>query len=158
MNYRDKWWIGSLSDLTVSWFINTFIKKNKLGKAMRAVASDPLSAKLVGINPEKTIKASFAIGSALAGVAGILISLETWIEPTMGFLAILKGIISCIIGGAGSISGAILGGFFLGLTENIGIWKISAGWKDCIAFLVLLFFLLVRPRGIFGDKTQKESL
>ena len=135
-----------------------FIKKTKLGKAMRAVADDPLAASVVGINPERSILAAFAIGSALAGAAGILISLETNIEPTMGMNAILKGIIASIIGGIGSIPGAIFGGRFLGIAENLGIWKISAGWKDCIAFVILIVFLLVRPGGIMGIKTKGERL
>jgi branched-chain amino acid transport system permease protein len=135
-----------------------FVQKTKLGKAMRAVSDDPISASVVGINPEKTIFASFAIGSALAGVAGILISLETNIEPTMGFNAILKGIIASVIGGIGSIPGAVLGGFFLGIVENLGIWKIQAGWKDCIAFIVLIIFLLLRPGGILGSHEEKERL
>ena len=137
------------------WF---FIQRTKLGKAMRAVSDDPLAANVVGINPEKIIRTSFAIGSALAGAAGILISLETNIEPTMGFGALLKGIIASIIGGIGSIPGAVLGGFFLGLAENLGIWKISAGWKDCIAFAILIIFLLMRPSGILGAKTEKEQM
>lgn len=139
-------------------FLWLFIQKTKLGKAMRAVADDPIAANVVGINPERIIRASFAIGSALAGAAGILISLETNIEPTMGFGALLKGIIASIIGGIGSIPGAVLGGFFLGLAENLGIWKISAGWKDCIAFVILIIFLLMRPSGILGAKTEKEQM
>ena len=139
-------------------FLWLFIQKTKLGKAMRAVADDPIAANVVGINPERIIRSSFAIGSALAGAAGILISLETNIEPTMGFGALLKGIIASIIGGIGSIPGAVLGGFFLGLAENLGIWKISAGWKDCIAFVILIIFLLIRPSGILGAKTEKEQM
>jgi branched-chain amino acid transport system permease protein len=141
--------------LVVLWL---FIQRTKLGKAMRAVSDDSLAANVVGINPEKIIRSSFAIGSALAGAAGILISLETNIEPTMGFSALLKGIIASIIGGIGSIPGAVLGGFFLGLAENLGIWKISAGWKDCIAFAILIIFLLMRPSGILGAKTEKEQM
>lgn len=135
-----------------------FIQKTRLGKAMRAVADDPLAASVVGINPERIILAAFAIGSALAGAAGILISLETNIEPTMGMNAILKGIIASIIGGIGSIPGAMFGGLFLGIAENLGIWKISAGWKDCIAFVILIAFLLLRPSGIMGVKSQGENL
>lgn len=146
--------VGCLLSVALFWFI----KYTKLGKAMRAVSDDPLAANVVGINPEKIIRTSFAIGSALAGAAGILISLETNIEPTMGFAAILKGIIASIIGGIGSIPGAMLGGFFLGIVENIGIWKIQAGWKDSIAFLILIVFLLLRPGGIFGSKTEKEAI
>lgn len=136
----------------------SFIKFTKLGKAMRAVSDDPIAANVVGINPERIIMASFTLGSALAGVAGILISYETNIEPTMGFSAILKGVIASIIGGIGSIPGAVLGGFFLGLAENLGIWKIQAGWKNAIAFGILIVFLLIRPTGIFRTPVEKEKL
>ncbi len=135
-----------------------FIQKTKMGKAMRAVADDPVGASVVGIYPEMTIRTAFAIGSGAAGIAGILISLETNIEPTMGFSAILKGIIASIIGGIGSIPGAMLGGFFLGIVENLGIWKIQAGWKDTIAFAVLIIFLLFRPGGIFNVKAEPERV
>lgn len=135
-----------------------YIQKTKLGKAMRAVSDDPMAANVVGINPERMIRTSFAIGSALTGAAGILISFETNIEPTMGFTALLKGIIASIIGGIGSIPGAVLGGFFLGLAENLGIWQISAGWKDCIAFAILIIFLLIRPWGILGVKSARETI
>jgi branched-chain amino acid transport system permease protein len=146
--------VGAL--LSVSLFL--MINKTKMGKAIRAVADDPIGASVSGIYPERVILYAFGIGSALAGMAGVLISLETNIEPTMGFNAILKGIIASIIGGIGSIPGAVLGGFFLGIVENLGIWKIQAGWKDTIAFGVLIIFLLFRPQGILGTKTDKERL
>lgn len=146
---------ASICLMTIIWI---FIRKSRIGKAMRAVADDPMAANVVGINPEKINFITFAIGSALAGAAGILISFETNIEPTMGFSAILKGIIASIIGGIGSIPGAVLGSFFLGLTENFGIWKISSGWKDCIAFVILIIFLLIRPWGFLGSKTEKETI
>jgi len=94
------------------------MRKTKLGLAMRAVADDPLAASVVGINPERIITVAFVVGSILAGAAGILISLETNIEPTMGFNAVLKGIIAAIVGGIGSIPGALLGGMFLGIVET----------------------------------------
>ena len=147
--------VASLVLFFLGWF---FIQKTKLGKAIRAVADDSVGARVVGINSEKIILAAFAIGSALAGVAGILISLETNIEPTMGMNAILKGIIASIVGGIGSIPGALFGGLFLGLAENLGIWKIQAGWKDTIAFAILIVFLLLRPSGIMGVKTEKEKI
>jgi branched-chain amino acid transport system permease protein len=133
-----------------------FVMKTRLGKAMRAVSDDPIAANVVGINPERTILLSFVIGSALAGAAGLLIAFETNIEPTMGFSAILKGIIASIVGGIGSIPGAMVGGFFIGVSENIGIAWIPSGWKDAIAFGILIVFLLVRPRGFFGLKGEKE--
>jgi branched-chain amino acid transport system permease protein len=147
--------VVSIILLVLLWI---FIQKTNLGKAMRAVADDPEAASVVGINPERIIFISFAVGSALAGAAGLLISFETNIEPTMGFSALLKGIIASIIGGIGSIPGAILGGFFLGSAENLGIWKITSGWKDCIAFVILIIFLLIRPRGFLGTKTEKETI
>lgn len=147
-----------ISSLVLFFLCWLFIQKTKFGKAIRAVSDDPIGARVVGINSEKVIMIAFAIGSALAGAAGILISLETNIEPTMGLNAILKGIIASIVGGIGSIPGALFGGLFLGLAENLGIWKIQAGWKDTIAFAVLIIFLLIRPSGIMGVKTEKEKI
>ena len=137
------------------WFI---VDSTKVGKAIRAVADDPIGASVSGIYPEKVILYAFGIGSALAGMAGVLISLETNIEPTMGLNAVLKGIIASIIGGIGSIPGAVLGSFFLGIVENLGIWKIQAGWKDTIAFSVLIVFLLLKPEGILGTRKNKDRV
>jgi len=147
--------VSSLVLFFICWL---FSQRTKFGKAIRAVSDDPIGARVVGINSEKIIMIAFAIGSALAGAAGILISLETNIEPTMGLNAILKGIIASMIGGIGSIPGALLGGLFLGLAENLGIWQIQAGWKDAIAFVILILFLLLRPSGIMGVKTEKEKI
>ncbi len=137
------------------WF---FLQRTKLGAATRAVADDPMAADIVGINPQRVIMVAFLIGSMLAGAAGMLVSYETNLEPTMGFSAIMKGIIAAIIGGVGSIPGAVMGGFLLGLVENLGIWNISAGWKDSIAFALLILFLLVRPGGIMGRKFSGERV
>ena len=137
--------------LIILWL---FIQRTKLGKAMRAVSDDPIASSVVGINSERITIAAFAIGSALAGIAGILISFETNLEPTMGFSALLKGIIASIVGGIGSIPGAVLGAYFLGIVENLGIWHISAGWKDAIAFFVLIVFLLFRPSGMLGRRVE----
>jgi branched-chain amino acid transport system permease protein len=147
-----------VSTIVLFFLIGFLIQKTKLGKAIRAVADDPIGARVSGINSEKIITVVFAIGSALAGVAGILVSLETNIEPTMGFNAILMGIIASIIGGIGSIPGALLGGLFLGLAENLGIWQIQAGWKNAIAFGILILFLLFRPSGIMNVKPEKEKV
>ena len=146
------------SSIILFGFLWLIVDKTRIGKALRAVADDPIGASVSGIYPEKVILYAFGIGSALAGMAGVLISLETNIEPTMGMNAILKGIIASIIGGIGSIPGALLGGFFLGIIENLGIWKIQAGWKDTIAFAVLILFLLFRPEGILGKKNNKGKL
>lgn len=139
--------VASIVVFGFCWFL---IKRTRLGRAIQAVGDDPTGASVCGIYPERTTMWAFLIGSALAGVAGILISLETNLQPTMGFNAVLKGIIASIIGGIGSVPGALLGGVFLGLVENLGIGVVPAGWKDAISFGVLILFLLFRPQGIFG--------
>ena len=146
-----------LSALIMFLFLFALTRLTKIGKAMRAVADDPVTASVVGINPEKVIFFAFALGSALAGLAGMLVSLETNLEPTMGFGALLKGMIAAIVGGIGSLTGALLGSIFLGFTENIAVWFLPAGWKDAIAFSVFLIFLLFRPEGILGKKEEEAG-
>lgn len=124
------------------------LKKTLFGKAIKAVGDDEEVSKIVGINTNKVIGWVFVIGSAIAGLAGILIGFDTGIEPTMGMSLLLKGVIASIIGGIGNVYGGVLGAFFLGFIENFGIWKISGEWKDTIAFGVLIVFLLFRPQGI----------
>ncbi len=124
-------------------------KYTRFGKVVRAVSDDEEVSKIVGINTDKVIGRVFFAGSALAGLAGILVGLDTGIEPTMGTALLFKGVIASIIGGIGNVYGGVLGAFLLGFVENFGIWKISGEWKDAIAFGVLLIFLLVRPQGIF---------
>ena len=118
------------------------------GKAIKAVGDDEEVSKIVGINTVKVIGWVFFIGSAIAGLAGILVGFDTGIEPTMGLSLLLKGVIASIIGGIGNVYGGVLGAFLLGFIENFGIWQISGEWKDAIAFGVLILFLLFRPQGI----------
>jgi branched-chain amino acid transport system permease protein len=129
-------------------FLWLLLKKTLFGKAVRAVSDDEEVAKIAGINTEKIIGWTFFIGSAISGLAGILIGFDTGIEPTMGLELLLKGVIAAIVGGIGSISGGFLGAILLGFAENFGIWKISGEWKDSIAFILLIIFLVFRPKGI----------
>ncbi len=129
-----------------------FMNKTKIGKAMRAVSDNKDVAEIVGISAERIYSWSFIIGSAIAGIAGVLISLEQNLEPTMGTGLMIKGFAGAIIGGIGSVPGAIVGSLFLGLAENFGTWYLPTGYKDAIAFLVLFIFLLFRPNGIFTIK------
>lgn len=129
-----------------------FMKKTKIGKAMRAVADNKDMAEIVGISSEKIYTYSFIVGSIIAGIAGILVGLEQNLEPTMGTNLMIKGFTGAIIGGIGSVPGAILGSFLLGLVENFGIWFLPSGYKDAIAFVILFIFLLFRPQGILGIK------
>jgi branched-chain amino acid transport system permease protein len=119
-----------------------------LGKAITAVSDDEEVAAVVGIDTDRVIATVFVIGSGLAGLAGILIGLDNGVDPSIGLALLFKGVIACIVGGIGSLPGAVLGGFLLGLVENFGIWKIPGVWKDAIAFAVLIVFLLLRPQGL----------
>jgi len=137
--------------------LQLFLKRTRLGKALRSVSDNKEIASTLGINVEKTTMVTFAIGSVLAGVAGILIGIEQNLEPSMGFIAILKGFTAAIIGGLGNVSASVLGGFLLGIVENLGIWYLPSGYKDAIAFIILIIFLIFRPRGLLGVKTREES-
>ncbi len=133
------------------------MKKTMFGKAMRALADNKDAAKIAGINPEKIYTYTFIIASVIGGVSGILIGLEQNLYPRMGVLIIVKGFVSSVIGGLGSVPGSIIGGLFVGLAENLGIWFLPSSYKDVISFAVMLLFLLFRPQGIFGVKTRDDS-
>ncbi len=133
------------------WLI---LKKTKLGKAMRALADNKDVAQVVGINPEKIYNYTFVISAVLGAFGGILLGMEQNLYPRMGIPIIIKGFIGSVIGGLGSVPGAIIGSLFLGLVENIGIWFLPSGYRDVISFSLLLVFLLIRPQGILGVKLR----
>lgn len=128
--------------------LTLFLKHTNFGKAVRAISDDEEVARMVGINTDKVIGYVFFIGSAIAGLAGILIGFDVGIQPTMGLLVLLQGAISSIIGGIGNIYGGVMGSFLLGFAENFGIWKIAGEWKVAISFGLLILFLIFRPEGI----------
>ena len=134
-----------------------FMKKTKMGKAIKAVSDNKNVAEIVGISSEKIYTWSFIIGSAIAGIAAILISLEQNLAPTMGTNLMIKGFTAAIIGGIGNIPGAILGAYLLGFAENFGIWFLPSGYKEAIAFIILFIFLLFKSRGILGIKKRGEK-
>ncbi len=138
--------------------IALMLSQMKFGKALRALANDPELARLSGINSDRYIMYAFAIGSFLAAVAAIMISFDTDMTPTMGFNALVMGVISVIVGGIGSLPGAALGGLFIGLAQNLGVWQLPSKWQDTIAFVILILFLLFRPYGILGKKPQKAQI
>jgi branched-chain amino acid transport system permease protein len=130
------------------WYI---VQRTRLGQAMRAVAIDREAAAMMGVDVDRVIMATFFIGSALAGVAGVLtgvVFIRVW--HYMGFTAGLKGFTAAVLGGIGNIPGAMLGGFILGLVETFAVGFISATYRDVVAFIVLVIVLLVRPRGLLG--------
>jgi branched-chain amino acid transport system permease protein len=138
-----------MMSVTAILIILTFVlNKTKFGKSVKAIGDDEEVAKIIGINTDRVIGYVFLIGSAIAGIGGILVGFDTGLMPTMGMGLLLKGAIASIVGGIGNIYGGVLGAFFLGFVENFGIWYIPGEWKDAIAFGLLISFLLFRPRGI----------
>lgn len=137
-----------VTGLVIMLLLAALLRWTRFGKSVRAISDSEEVSKVVGIDTKKVVGIVFFIGSAIAGLAGILVGFDTGIEPTMGFSLLLKGVVASIIGGIGNVYGGILGAFFLGLIENFGIWHISAEWKDAIAFVILIIFLVFRPQGI----------
>ncbi len=129
-----------------------FMQKTKLGRNMRAVSNNRELASIVGINHIRVSDYSFLIGSALAGVAGILVALEQNLSPFMGTNLMIKGFTGAVIGGINNVPGSIVGSFVLGMAENLGILVLPSGYKDAIAFSLLFLFLLFKPTGILGKK------
>jgi len=133
--------------------LHLFVQKTRLGKAMRATSQDRVMAGLVGININQVISITFMIGSALAAVAGVMVTLYYGVVHfSMGYLAGIKAFTAAVLGGIGSIPGAMLGGFMLGLIENFCASYISSVYKDAFAFLVLIITLILRPSGLLGQK------
>lgn len=139
--------------------LTLFVGKSRMGKAMRATSLDQDTAQLMGINVNVVISLTFAIGSALAAVGGMLIALDYKCYPTLGTMTGLKAFVAAVVGGIGNISGAMLGGILLGLVETFGVavLGIPQGYKDTIAFVILIIILLLKPEGILG-KVEKEKV
>ena len=134
-----------------------FTKKGKMGKAMRAVSEDKDAALLMGINTNRTISMTFAIGSALAAIAGVLLcSAYPVLIPTTGSMPGIKAFTAAVFGGIGSIPGAMIGGILLGVIEILGRAYISTQLSDAIVFSVLIIVLLVKPTGLLGKKITEK--
>lgn len=131
--------------------LTLFINKTKAGSAMRAVSEDKAAAQLMGINVNRTISMTFAIGSALAAVAGIMFICQFQsIKPTLGALPGIKAFVAAVLGGIGSVPGAMLGGILLGIIESLSKAYLSTELSDAIVFGVLVIVLLVKPSGLLG--------
>jgi len=131
--------------------LTVFVKRSKYGRAMVASAVDGDTARLMGINVNSMITLTFIIGSVLSGAAGVMTAVYyNATYPTMGMLTGLKAFSAAILGGVGSIPGAIIGGLILGVAENLGAAYISSGLKDAVAFTIMIIVLILRPSGIFG--------
>ena len=137
--------------------LTLFTGKTRTGKAMRAVSEDRAAAQLMGINVNQTISTTFAIGSALAAVAGVLLcSTVPTLQPTTGSMPGIRAFTAAVFGGIGSIPGAMLGGILLGIIETFSKAYISTQFSDAIVFSVLIIILLVKPAGLLGKQIQEK--
>ena len=137
--------------------LTLFVNKTKMGKAMRAVSEDRAAAQLMGINVNRTISVTFAIGSALAAIAGVLLcSKVSSVYPTVGAMPGIRAFTAAVFGGIGSIPGAMLGGMLMGLIETFGSAYIDILPSDAIVFIVLIIILLVKPAGLLGKQVQEK--
>jgi branched-chain amino acid transport system permease protein len=135
-----------------------FLRHTRAGQAVRAVSSSPEMARTVGIDLGRIHLLTYALGSAVTAPAGILIAMDVGAEPYRGTQFVLLASVAVILGGIGSIPGAMLGGIFVGLLENLGVWQIPSEWQSAISFGVFLVFIVVRPRGFFGRRIQSAEI
>jgi branched-chain amino acid transport system permease protein len=134
------------------------VQRTRLGREVRAVAESPRAARILGIDVDRVIAASFFISSALGGAAGVLFGLAfNSISPDMGRSVELKGLAVIILGGMGSMAGAVVAGFALGLTEVFVVANLGASYRDAVSFAGLFLVLVLRPRGLFGPASLREA-
>lgn len=141
-----------LTTLTCIMVIYLLLYRSKIGKAMRAVSDNLELARVTGIDAKKTIQFTWAVSSALACVGGILLALDTNLQPGMGMINLVKAFAAILLGGVGNVWGALWGGIFIGLAENLSVLFISTGYKDSIAFAIMVLLLLLRPSVLYGGQ------
>lgn len=143
--------------LLLLFVLRYVVMKTKLGMAMRALSFNPVASSLMGINNDVIISFTFGLGSALAGAAGILISIQQpSIDPLMGVNAGLKAFVAAVLGGIGNLPGAALGGILIGLIEALVVGYISPNYRDAIVFGVLILILIVKPTGLLGSSEREK--
>lgn len=145
--------VATILMIALQWVVN----HTRIGQAMRAVAEDQDTARLMGINVDRVISFTFALGSALAAAAGVLVGLYYGrIDPLMGIMPGLKAFVAAVLGGIGLIPGAMVGGLVMGVAEVMVVAFLSSTWKDAVAFAILIVILLVRPSGLLGRAVREK--
>jgi branched-chain amino acid transport system permease protein len=132
--------------------LHLFLRYSTLGRSMRATAINPALAQVTGINPERILRATWLMGGALAAVAGVFAGITVQLRPTMGVDLLLPLFAAVILGGIGSIWGAVLGGLLVGLAQSASVTLVGAEYRSAAAFIVLITILLIKPNGLFGER------
>ena len=145
--------VGTAVLMVALWLI---VSRTRMGKAMRATAVDRDAAAMMGIDVDRVIVFTFVLGSALAGAGGVLFAMRSDVYPQMGFIVGLAGFVAAVIGGIGSVPGAMLGGYLLGLIESVTQTYITTEWSNLVIFSILIVFMLVRPQGLLGKPDVKK--
>jgi branched-chain amino acid transport system permease protein len=148
----DQLLVLALTFITVAG-LHLFLRYSTLGRSMRATAINPALAQVTGIDPERVLRAVWIIGGVLAAIAGVFAGITVQLRPTMGGELLLPLFAAVILGGIGSIWGAVLGGFVVGLAESASVALIGAEYRPAAAFIVLILILMIRPNGLFGERS-----
>lgn len=138
--------------------VNAFLYFTRTGKSIRAVASNPELCNIYGISSDKVILIAFAIGSALAAVAGILSAMDTNMTPTFGFNLLLYGVVAMIIGGVGSTRGLIAGSLLVATAQHLAAYYLDSKWMDAVTYIILILFLIWKPLGFSGKRIKKVEV
>lgn len=144
--------------ITVSLALWLAFHHTRFGRAFRAVCDDPELATIVGVNSDRVVLLTFILGSAIAGVAAVVIALDTDMSPNMGLRVLLMSVTAVIVGGEGRIHGVAFGALLVGLTQHLGVLWLDTQWQDATVFMLLIMFLLVRPQGFFGRPQRKAAV
>lgn len=146
-----------ITTVVLMLILQTIVKKTKVGRAMRAVSVDADAARLMGINVDATISYTFAIGSALAGAAGVLVGIYySSINPLMGMVPGVKAFIAAVFGGIGIVPGAMFGGFFIGIAEALVSGYGGSLYKDAVVYIILIIILIIKPAGLLGKNVKEK--
>ena len=138
--------------------LHVWVRRTRMGRAIRAVAENPMAAQFMGVDVERAIVITFVLSSALAGAAGMLIATaDSTIYPAMGRYATLTGLVVMVIGGMGNVVGAMIGGLIFGVLQTTAGYLWSTSYRDIVAFGLLILFLVIRPQGLFGSPALKRS-
>jgi branched-chain amino acid transport system permease protein len=144
--------------LVMMFLLDRFVSKTRMGMGIRSVAEDPETASLMGVNINRVVSTTFFVGGAMAGAAGLLYGVNfEQTQFSVGFIPGIKAFTAAVLGGIGNIRGALVGGFALGLIENLGSACIGLQWRDVIAFSILVLVLMFRPTGILGERVGKRA-